>query len=82
MKKNILNLLRPDITPDINTELHELLELCKLNSCKLSSELTAAQAELLLRYTESKDEYCELKAAEAFCEGFALAGKLFAEALT
>lgn len=63
-------------------ELRELASLMERSSQELKKEITETQWETFQKYMQCADDYTGRMAAGAFCEGFCLAAKLLAEALT
>lgn len=62
-------------------EVNHLVCLMERNREALRSGLTAAQAELLQKYTDASEEYLLRMLELAFCDGFCTGGKLTVEML-
>ena len=65
-----------------DTQAKKLICLMERNRDKLNGGLTEAQKELFQKYIDCADKYLVHMMELAFCEGFSLASRLTAEALT
>lgn len=65
-----------------NPEVKELIQLMLRNKEALQKELDKNQKAILEKYIDASQEYVFLLAEQAFCDGFCLACRLMAEALT
>lgn len=63
-------------------EIERLTVLMDRHAEKLEETLNDAEKAVLHKYMECADEYTSLLTAQAFQEGFSLASKLMAEALS
>jgi len=61
--------------------IENITVLAERNRESLLKTLSAAQRELLEKYTDCMDEFCELMTMRAFSDGFCLSTKLLTEAL-
>jgi len=87
MKRTLEALWNGEIAPGQtngihNPQMEELAVLIDRNRTALERELSLEQKELLQKYIDCTDEFLYLSAAEAFCDGFRIAGKLLTEALS
>ncbi len=87
MKTTIEQLWNGNITPGRNCgendpEIQELVELMEQNRELLDKNLGASQQEILQKYIDCTEEYCCRIAAQAFSDGFRLAGRLLTEVLS
>lgn len=65
-----------------NSEYQEAIQLVIRNCEKVKSSLTAEQIDLLIRYSESRNELSNITELDAFKTGFTLGVKFIIEALT
>ena len=65
-----------------NSEYQEAIQLVNRNCEKVKSSLTAEQIDLLIRYSESRNELSNITELDAFKTGFTLGVKFIIEALT
>ena len=65
-----------------NSEYQEAIHLVNRNCEKVKSSLTAEQIDLLIRYSESRNELSNITELDAFKTGFTLGVKFIIEALT
>lgn len=86
MKPTIEQLWNGSIEPcDIcgnDQKFTELACLMERNRNDLNEQLSKAQKETFEKYIDCAEEYQYLLTAQAFSEGFSLASKLWAEALS
>ena len=64
--------------PDYKTAIH----LTTRNQARLQEQLTEEQTELLMKYSESRNELSNITELDAFKTGFTLGVKFIIEALT
>ena len=62
-------------------EIKELIHLIERNKTALSDSLNDLQRHTFEKLLDCVEEYQDLVSSHAFCDGFSLAGRLFAEAL-
>lgn len=65
-----------------NSEYQEAIRLVNRNCEKVKSTLTAEQIDLLMRYSESRNELSNITELDAFKTGFTLGVKFIIEVLT
>lgn len=87
MRTTIEELWNGNIMPSRNcgeydAEIRELEELIERNREQLEESLNQSQRELLQKLTDCTEEYLCRMTAQAFSDGFSLAGKLLTEALS
>lgn len=87
MKSTLEALWRGQIAPGSNCgvgnyEIEKLSILIDRNLEALNNCLDADQRDILKKYTDCTESYCDSISAQAFCDGFSLAAKLLAEALS
>lgn len=63
-------------------EVKDLLDLMQRNSDALMQILSPQQQEFFQKYQDCGEEYCYLISAHAFSDGFSLAVRLMAEAMS
>ena len=64
-----------------NSEYQEAIQLVNRNCEKVKSSLTAEQIDLLIRYSESRNELSNITELDAFKTGFTLGVKFIIETL-
>lgn len=87
MKTTIEELWNGNIMPsrdcgENDPEIQELAELMVRNRELLDKNLGASQQEIFQKYIDCTEEYWCRITAQAFSDGFSLAGKLLTEALS
>lgn len=85
MKETIENLWNGNIAPGEicgagNPDIEHLVMLLERNKENLDKELGEQQKEILKKYIDCTDEYIYRITELAFCDGFCLASRLWAEA--
>ncbi|MBP3673569.1 MAG: hypothetical protein J6J18_07055 [Oscillospiraceae bacterium] len=86
MKQTLEKLWNGNISPiescgENDSEIQEILRLIESNRKDLTAELNEHQKEMFGNYTGCCEEYTYLITAQAFCDGFSLASRIWAETL-
>lgn len=87
MMQTITDLWNGDIAPcehcgSHDAKANQLISLMERNRENLLGTLSDVQKETLQKYIDASDEYLLRMMELAFCDGFCLASRLFAESLS
>lgn len=87
MKHSIEDLWNGNLSPadhcgSHNRELNELVSLLDRHHTALCRKISADDQVVLEKYVDCYEDYLLRMMEQAFCDGFSLAAKLFAEALS
>ncbi len=86
MKNTIIDLWYGNLSPiersgNDNSEMKSIINILSRNEEKLYKILNDEQKELFEKHNSLLRQYSNLAVEEAFCDGFSIAGRLFAESL-